>query len=194
MKANFLSGIAAAGVLTLGAAAFGQSSASQPSGQQPSTSTSSASQSSSSASGQQPVTVTGCIEREADFRKAHEEGRGGVAGTGVGTGNEFVLISATSAASGAAGTATPTGTSGSASMAYELTGPNEGQVGSYVGRRVEITGKLKPAETTATGQPTGGATAGAPPRGVDVASKDLQLRELEVTSVRESTGSCPASK
>jgi hypothetical protein len=29
---------------------------------------------------------------------------------------------------------------------------------------------------------------------VDVASKDLKLRELEVTSVREATGTCPAVK
>jgi hypothetical protein len=158
MKANFLSGIAAAGVLTLGAAAFGQSSASQPSGQQPSTSTSSASQSSSSASGQQPVTVTGCIEREADFRKAHEEGRGGVAGTGVGTGNEFVLISATSAASGAAGTATPTGTSGSASMAYELTGPNEGQ-----GARTWVVVSRSPASSSRPKRLRRVSRPGAPP-------------------------------
>ena len=41
-------------------------------------------------------------------------------------------------------------------------------------------------------QPTGGATAGQPPTEVDVASKDLKLRELEVTSVKEIAGTCPA--
>ena len=51
---------------------------------------------------------------------------------------------------------------------------------------------LKPAEVGASGKPTGGATAGQPPSGVDVASKDLQLRELEITSVREAPGTCPA--
>jgi hypothetical protein len=55
-------------------------------------------------------------------------------------------------------------------------------------------GKLKPAETTASGRPTGGATAGPPPTGVDVTSKDLKLRELEVASVREASGSCPATE
>jgi len=137
------------------------------------------------------VTVTGCIQREADFRKAHDAGRGGVAGTGAGAGNEFVLTSVSKSPSGA-DAGSPTGTSGSASMAYELTGPNEGQAASYVGKRVEITGNVKAAETSAGGAPTGGATAGEPPKGVDVMSKDLKLRELEVTSVREGTGTCPA--
>jgi hypothetical protein len=77
--------------------------------------------------------------------------------------------------------------------AYELTGANEGQLAQHVGKRVEITGKLKAAEIGASG-PTGGPTAGAPPRGVDVTSEDLKLRELEVMSVRETTGACPAAK
>jgi hypothetical protein len=58
---------------------------------------------------------------------------------------------------------------------------------------VEITGKLKAAEKTASGTPTGGATAGTPPTGVDVASADLKLREVDVVSVKESTGTCPTT-
>jgi hypothetical protein len=143
----------------------------------------------SSTSSADEITVSGCVQREADYRKAHDAGRGGVAGTGVGTGNEFVLVDASSSASGSS--ASTTGTSGSAA-AYELTGPNEGKVESYINKRVEITGKLKPAEVSATGATTGGATAGEPPKGVDVTSKDLKLRELEVSSVRETTGTCPA--
>jgi len=125
-----------------------------------------------------------------------------VAGTGVGVGNEFVLTEASTSAETAAaarsGEATsPTGTSGSSASsakAYELTGPNEGQLSQYIGRRVEITGKLKAAETDAAGAPTGGSTAGKPPAGVDVTSKDLKLRELEVASVREATGTCGSMK
>ena len=71
-----------------------------------------------------------------------------------------------------------------------VTRTTEGDVEKFVGKRVEIVGKLKAAETGAAGA-TGGPTAGAPPRGVDVAGGDLKLRELEVTSVREATGSCP---
>jgi hypothetical protein len=136
----------------------------------------------------QSITVTGCIQREADYRQAKDAGKGGVAGTGVGTGNEFVLINASIATPGEG----PTGTAGSAS-AYELTGANEGKASEFVGRRVEIMGTLKAADTTASGRPTGGATAGAPPSGVDATSKDLKLRELEVASVKEASGTCPSS-
>jgi hypothetical protein len=131
----------------------------------------------------------GCVQPEADYRKAHNLGRGGPVGTGVGAGNEFVLTN-TAMASAARGTGTPAGTTGTAGEAYELTGNNEGQASQYVGKRVEITGTLKPAET-AGGAATGGPTAGAPPRGVDVVAEDLKLRELDVTSVREATGTCP---
>jgi hypothetical protein len=188
MKARVSVGAGFAAVFAVAVAASGQ----QPT--QPQTSA-------ASGTGQE-VTITGCVQREADYRRAQDAGKGGVAGTGVGAGNEFVLVNAsadstrTGTAAGAQ-TSTPTGTSGtagaSASAAYEITGPNEGRLADHVGRRVEIRGTLKASET-AGGQPTGGATAGQPPRGVDVASKDLKLRELEVTSVREATGTCPAVK
>lgn len=143
------------------------------------------------AAADQQVTITGCIQREADFRKARDAGKGGVVGTGVGAGNEFVLINA-SMSTGAA--PSPAGTSGvaGAGMAYELTGSNEGQADKFVGQRVEIAGKLKAADVTAAGRPTGGPTAGKPPEGVDVVGGDLKLRELEITSIRQSAGAaCP---
>jgi hypothetical protein len=73
-----------------------------------------------------------------------------------------------------------------------LTGANEAQAAQFVGKRVEIAGKLKAAETGPAGAPTGGATAGRPPEGVDVGGKDLKLRELEVTSIKEVAGTCPS--
>jgi hypothetical protein len=140
----------------------------------------------------QPVTVTGCIVREADYRKMQGSGKGGAAGSGVGVGNEFVLTRVSTSPAGAAGGGTPTGTSGSeATLAYELTGASEAKAEEFIGKRVEISGTLKKAEVGATG-PTGGPTAGKPPSGVDVTSSDLKLRELEVTSVKASTGTCPA--
>lgn len=133
------------------------------------------------------VTVMGCVVREADYRRAQDAGKGGVAGTGVGSGNEFILTNVSEKAS----SDTPVATAG-ASTAYELTGSNEGQAQQFVGKRVEITGTLKRAEVSAAG-PTGGPTAGKPPSGVDATSKDLKLRELEVSSVRAATtGTCPA--
>ena len=181
MKARISGGAGCAALFAFSVAAFAQQPA------QPQTSPRSTTD--------QEVTVTGCVQREADYRRAQDAGKGGAVGTGVGVGNEFVLINASTGT--ATEPATPTGTAGSAASAaaaYELTGPNEGKLVDHVGKRVEIRGKVKAAETTAAGKPTGGATAGEPPRGVDVGGKDLKLRELEVTSVREVTGTCPAGK
>jgi len=174
-------------MLALCTAAFAQQAAQEPQQPPPGARTSAAG----------PITVTGCVQREADYRKAHDAGRGGAAGTGVGVGNEFILSDASASPSSKAGAepSSPTGTTGSMSAtAYELTGPNEGQVAAFIGRRVEITGMLKAAEVSAAGQPTGGATAGQPPAGVDATSKDLRLREIEVSSVKETSGTCPAVK
>jgi hypothetical protein len=176
------------------------------------------------ASAEVPATLVGCVEREADYRRAQDAGRGGAAGTGAGVGNEYVLVNASTAIAGAAPPDRPTpgappaergtvGTAGVAGGAYELTGPAEGQLEQYVGRRVEIVGKMKNAPTaksdkapvvtatvpeSTTGRPgvPGTATASpsgrpAPPAGsVDITGQDLHLRELEVISVREATGSC----
>lgn len=139
----------------------------------------------------QQISVTGCIQREADYRRARNQGRGGVAGSGIGAGNEFVLINASMAPAAGRAAAAPTGTAGTTAE-YELTGANEKQASTFVGKRVEIMGMLKAAEESATGKPTGGPTAGKPPEGVDVASADLKLRELEVTSIKEASGTCPA--
>ena len=177
-SASAMAAVLAAGMTTLGA-------------QEPTTPQS---QPGAMASPPQQVTVIGCVQKESDYRRAQDAGRGGVAGTGIGAGNEFVLTDVTASPATSeprpGEPPSPTGTSGAKLPAYELTGPNEGEVAPHVGRRVEISGKLKAAETVA-GQPTGGATAGQPPAGVDVVSKDLKLRELEVTSVREASGTCP---
>ena len=76
-------------------------------------------------------------------------------------------------------------------MAYELSGSGEGQLSHFVGRRVELTGMFKGGEVNSAGAPTGGPSAGAPPRGVDMASKDLKLREFDVATVKEAQGDCP---
>jgi opacity protein-like surface antigen len=133
--------------------------------------------------GEQQITVSGCVQREADYRRAQDKGRGGVAGTGVGVENEYVLTNLSITGE--------SGKSVDATTAYELTGANEKLAGPHVGHRVEISGTLKAAEVTATGA-TGGATAGTPPRGVDVASKDLRLRELEVATVKMISADCAA--
>jgi len=188
MTRKFAAGFGAAGtvafaLITAQPLVSAQSQTNSPPDQQtprtssPSTQTPTPSTQTTRAAGDQ-VTVTGCIQREADYRKATGAGQGGVAGTGVGSANEFVLANASM--SGGANTGT-TGTAGSTSnTAYELTGPNEGRAATYVGKRVEIMGTLKPTETA----PAGGGTANVP------GSRDLKLRELEITSIKEGTGAC----
>src|SRR5262245_9689424 len=77
--------------IAIGAAALMQFSAYA---QQPRPATGGASGAQAGTMPTEQVTLTGCIQREAEYRKAHDTGRGGVAGTGVGAGNEFVLINA----------------------------------------------------------------------------------------------------
>lgn len=77
---------------------------------------------------QQQITLVGCVQSEADYRSANASGRGGAMGSGLGVGNEFVLINASIAPASGSQTAmsgsptqpgstasgTATGTSGTA--------------------------------------------------------------------------------
>ena len=196
---RFAGGLCAAAVLPLAMAVFSETTvdaqAANPAAQER---TPPAPQERTPAAAQQPtspsqqVTVTGCIQREADFRKARDAGRGGAVGTGIGVGNEFILADASMAPSATstrgAGAPAPAATTGG-SDAFELSGRDESKAEQYVGKRVEISGTLKAAET-AGGKPTGGPTAGRPPEGVDIVGRDLQLRELEISSIKGTSGTC----
>ena len=118
-----------------------------------------------------PVSLTGCVQREADYRRLHNSGKGGFLGFGGGLGNEYVLINASpNPRRGFRDCATAVG-----GEAYELTGREEGDLEPFVGQRVAITGTRKAAEIdTVTGQPTGGRQAGY----------DLRLFEVDVDSFR----------
>ena len=116
-----------------------------------------------------PISLVGCVQRETDYRRQNDSGRGGFLGFGGGLGDEYVLVNASRGAAGPAGDCT-TRTGGEA---YELTGPAEDDLEAYVGRRVVISGTRKEAEVDrATGRPTGGRQAG----------DDLKLFEVEVES------------
>lgn len=254
MKSALAVGTCTAAILTFALAAYaqttGQSSA-QPPGQSSSQPTAQVQ------SSDQQTTIVGCVQREGDYRRAQGAGHGGAAGTGIGAGNEFVLINASILPSGAtsssprtgtdtaagtvpsststgtagttSGTATgapgtaagmpsttgspsaTTGTTGAATAtAYELTGPGEGQLQQYVGRRVEIVGRFKSGQapqgasgaatgttTPSTGAQSSTSTAGkvsdATKGGTDIMGQDLNLPEFEVVTVREASGTCPAA-
>ena len=99
------------------------------------------------------VTLIGCVMREADYRKMHNGGRGGVLGSGVGAGNEFVLVNANTlsqdearrrAAARSAKEKMPAsvGTTGTAGKTYSLTGDAEKNMVSDINRMVEVVGKI----------------------------------------------------
>ena len=117
------------------------------------------------------VSLVGCLQREADYRRQHNSGKGGFLGFGGGLGNEYVLINASrDPRRGFRDCATAGG-----GEAYELTGSEEGDLKSFVGQRVAITGTRKAAEIdTVTGRPTGGRQVGY----------DLRLFEVDVESFR----------
>jgi hypothetical protein len=173
---SLTTGICTAAALALSLAVFAQQPQPQPSqppsAQQPATQP--------SASAEQPITLTGCVQSEEDYRKAKGMAKGGAVGTGVGVGNEFVIIGVKPAGA-APSTAETAGTTGAAGQAYEVTGSNEGDLKQYVGKRVEITGKAKAAERSASGAPTGG---------VDPAGQDLKLAEIEIAAVKAVPGEC----
>ena len=133
---------------------------------------------------EQQITIVGCVQRNRTTARRRTRVVVGRPAPASVPGDEFVLTNASMATQGLKSEAA------AADSAFELTGANEEKVKDFVGKRVQITGKLKAAEVDAAGRPTGGATAGTPPSGVDVASKDLKLRELEVVSVAAATGTC----
>ena len=149
--------------------------------------------------GTTPLTLTGCIQREADYRRATGSGSGGV-GFGVGLGDEFVLInsvrSGTSSTSEAregstvndiAAAKSPCGAA-SGGEAFELTGAQERELGRLVGRRVEIVGVLKPGKDAPVG--TSGTETRTDTTGLNKLNpwaQDLNLQEVEITSFRESS-------
>jgi hypothetical protein len=114
----------------------------------------------------EPITVAGCLQRESDYRRQNDSGKGGILGTGAGRGNEYILVDS----AGQCGTLAP------GAAAYELTGSSEKDLAQFVGRRVEITGVLKAADLTADGRAEGG---------LDPLGQELHLREVEVTSFRD---------
>jgi hypothetical protein len=130
---------------------------------------------------QSSITLVGCLQTEADYRRAQDKGRGGVAMTGAGLGNEYVLIQ-TEGAGGpggydATGNADCKSASAFAGTAYEITGDREPELKQFVGRRVEITGELKNADDFSR-------AGGFDPK---IVSQDLRINEVNVASFREHT-------
>ena len=83
----------------------------------------------------QKVTLVGCIEMEKDYRARLHASPGGVLGTGLGEGKEFVLSSST-VAPGAKGGKEIAGD-------YSLSGKLEPELLRQIGKQVEIVGTVR---------------------------------------------------
>jgi hypothetical protein len=88
--------------------------------------------------GTQIVTLIGCVELEADYRKRINAGRGGALGSGAGVANEYVLTEAKPAGEGASGAAAAGG-----GRTYSITGRLESELKRSIGRQVEVVGFLE---------------------------------------------------
>jgi len=94
------------------------------------------------------ITVTGCVEKEADYRNSISSGKGGALGSGVGVGNEYVLRSVQTVK---ADTLKPTGTSPqNYEEVYAVTGDLEHELDKALGHKVAASGYVEVAKSKGT--------------------------------------------
>src|SRR6266550_17778 len=132
-----------------------------------------------------PITLVGCIMREADFRDMYGPGRSGPRGAGIGLRNEYMIVNAQEIGAAGSGVTETTGTCppepGTFPTAYELTGKRESEAAPFLNRRVQLSGtekaaKVRPVGTNGLRQPTGG---------FDPLGHELHLFEVEIGSINE---------
>jgi hypothetical protein len=138
-----------------------------------------------SPSGQQPsaaattgssITLSGCLVREQDVpgRKPNVAERAGVL-------EDYILTSATAAASGGAAP----GSSAKISSMYKVEGIADEKLKSLVGKKVEVTGRVDADDAREAVGTAGAAT----PK-----TADDDMPEFEATAIKEVPGECPAAK
>jgi len=93
------------------------------------------------------ITVLGCVQREADYRAEIQQSKGGIAGTGIGAGHQFVLRRVEHSSND---TLKPRGTSGRFEDVYTITDKLEGEMDRGVGHEVAVSGYVEVAATDGT--------------------------------------------
>jgi hypothetical protein len=93
------------------------------------------------------LTVAGCVQGEAGYRSQIGDGKGGVAGTGLGESHEFVLRAVRTVSTE---TLKPIDKPGKGEDVYLLTGKLESELGKAVGHQVAVSGYVKVKETNGT--------------------------------------------
>jgi hypothetical protein len=130
------------------------------------------------------TTLAGCLYREDQVpgRKPNVAERAGIL-------EDYILADASvagtqtkpGATAGATGTTVTTPASGNM---YKVEGPPDEQLKALVGKRVEVTGRISPERG-----PVG--TAGKPRPDQGLGPDEINLPEVEATSTREISGTCP---
>jgi hypothetical protein len=93
------------------------------------------------------LTVAGCVQGEAGYRSQIGEGKGGIAGTGLGDSHEFVLRAVRTVSTE---TLKPIDKPGRGEDVYRLTGDLESELGKAVGHQVAVSGYVNVKETNGT--------------------------------------------
>lgn len=124
------------------------------------------------------ITLAGCLYREDQVpgRKPNVAERAGVL-------EDYILADASTV-----GTQTkpgPTGTPTTGNM-YKVEGPSDEKLKALVGKRVEVTGHIDPE-----GGPAASPGPPRPDRGLG--PDKINLPEVETKSIREVSGTCPAT-
>jgi hypothetical protein len=135
-----------------------------------------------------PLTLVGCIMKERDWRALNGPGTGGWLNTGAGVGNEYILVNAIPGPIDSQTEAEATCSNVSGGRAYELKGPAERKrnLEAFVGRRIEVSGRLEDAKVDLTVGTSGEIVAGQPTGGpVNPRRRDLRLFEMRMDSFRE---------
>jgi hypothetical protein len=174
--------IIAATLPLLFVAGLGAQSAGQPQNPPPQTPPSTP-----AATAQQPTTtLAGCLYREDQVpgRKPNVAEKAGVL-------EDYILADASTVGTHAKPGSTPgaTGTTGATPTSgnmYKVEGPSDEKLKALVGKRVEVTGRIDPE-----GGP--GAKPGTPRPDRGPGPDQINLPEFEATSIREVSGTCPAT-
>jgi hypothetical protein len=141
-----------------------------------------------SADAKPTTTIVGCVYREQDV-----PGRAPNVAEKVGIMEDYILAEIGSASAPTAGAAGAVGTSGTQprfGAMYKLERADDSKLGAMVGKRVEVTGRVDKESGDASGR-TG--TAPQTTTADKAIGRDrIDLAELEIVSIREVEGACPA--
>ncbi|MGH8638279.1 MAG: hypothetical protein ACREUZ_14185 [Burkholderiales bacterium] len=131
------------------------------------------------------TTLSGCVYKEEDIagRTPNPAERAGVL-------EDYILAEVKPSSESPSATPGAVGTSGSTGQMYKLEQIADERLKSFVGKRVEVVGRIDAEAGDAAANRAEGATAG---RGDASAGPDqLNLAEFEVSEIRGVAGECPA--